>query len=198
MSRCACSPTAPPRHTPALSSARPTPPASRRSAVRLTAFRSRSSWLPLGSGPCRQTRSRTALLIGSSCSPPATGPRRPGSERCAPPSTGAMTCWLPASRCCCAGLLSSPAGRWKWLSRCAPMTISRLPPCSISSPAWWTSHSWSSSLRHSARPATGCSTPSGITRRSGSPMLARRRRSRPGCATMCCGWWRTARRSGWP
>ena len=50
----------------------------------------------------------------------ATGPRRRGSRRCGPPSTGATTCSPRPSRCCCAGCRCSPAGRWRWPSRSAP------------------------------------------------------------------------------
>ena len=46
---------------------------------------------------------------------------------CAPPSTGAMTCSCRKSRCCCGGFRCSPAGRWRWPSRYAPMRTSRPP-----------------------------------------------------------------------
>jgi len=72
-----------------------------------------------GSGRCRWSRSRAGCETGSSCSTPATGPRRCGSRRCGPPWTGASSCWTPTSRCCCCGWRPSPAGTWTWPSRCA-------------------------------------------------------------------------------
>jgi predicted ATPase len=68
---------------------------------------------------------RFALLtIGERTAPPRHRTLR-ATARCAPPSTGAMSCSRTASRCCCGGCRSSPAGRWRWPSRCAPMTASR-------------------------------------------------------------------------
>ena len=50
---------------------------------------------------------------------------RPGSGPCAPPSSGATSCSPRPSRRCSGGCRSSPAGRWRWPSRCAPTTRSR-------------------------------------------------------------------------
>ena len=62
---------------------------------------------------------RFGLLTGGDRTAP------PATARCAPPSTGATTCSPAASRFCCGGSRSSPAGRWRWPRRCARTRTSR-------------------------------------------------------------------------
>ncbi len=82
------------------------------------------AWPRRGSGCCHRSRSAPAWVTDSSCSPRATGPRRSASRPGARRSNGATSCCLPRSGSCSADCPSSPDGRWRWPSRCAPTMTS--------------------------------------------------------------------------
>ena len=70
-----------------------------------------------------------ASATGSGCSAPRGGWLWPGTARCGPPSTGAMTCCRRRRRSSCGGSPSSPAGRLRWPSTCVPgRTATSWPP----------------------------------------------------------------------
>jgi manganese/iron transport system permease protein/iron/zinc/copper transport system permease protein len=70
------------------------------------------------------------LIAATIVIPAATARRCHGNRRCAPPSTGATSCSPAASRSCCGGFRSSPAGRWTWPRKSARITSCRPSRCS--------------------------------------------------------------------
>ncbi|MEZ4597159.1 MAG: adenylate/guanylate cyclase domain-containing protein, partial [Chloroflexota bacterium] len=164
---------------------------SRRSATVSTACRWPSSWRPPASVCCRPPRSWRASITASRCSRVARATCPPDGRRCAAPSPGATTCWMPttdgcsrASRCSRAVPTSRPSRRSVGTRRATSSTGSR---------RWWTRASSDVATPTTASRGSRCSRPSGHVRRSSS--RASMPRQRRGSVTPVTTW---VSRSGWP
>jgi len=112
------------------------------SAVGWRGCRWPSSWPRRGCRCCPRSRSMPGWATGWACSPGAAAASRPGSRRCGPRSTGAMSCAARPNGCCGLGCRCSPAGL-SWTRRRASAPITGWPPnrCWSCWPRWPASRS---------------------------------------------------------
>src|SRR6266571_255362 len=108
------------------------------SAADSTAFRLQSSSSRAVSAPLASPSLRPRWKRLSSCSPAAIEPVRRGSTRCAPASTGAMTCSQTSSKSCCAASPPSPVSLpCMTPSPSFPIETNRTVISSMKSQNWW-------------------------------------------------------------